>query len=113
MGDVGTFNMDSLVGGGSGSDSGNAGSSGGPADVANMDLTVPGGEDVNMPSNVDAKIDALFDLGSADMDSMDMDYNLGSDTGGDNSNFNNMYYPGGDDNDNIGGPGFDDTYFVL
>ncbi|KAK4153688.1 hypothetical protein C8A00DRAFT_43437 [Chaetomidium leptoderma] len=82
----------------------------GPADVANMDVGVSGskaGEDTNIP-NVDDKIDGLFDLGPGGIENMDLEYDLGN---GDNSNFNDMYFPTGDSN---GGAGeFDDAFFNL
>ena len=51
-----------------------------------------GGEDANM-SNAE-----IFDLGSGSMDNMeDINYDLGGE-GGDNSNFNDLYFSsGGDD----------------
>ncbi|KAK3380380.1 hypothetical protein B0T24DRAFT_192388 [Lasiosphaeria ovina] len=66
------------------------------------------GED-SMMTNVDAKIDGLFDLGSAGMD-MEMNYDLDGD-GGDNSNFNDLYFNGSDDN--MGSGEFDNAYFHL
>ncbi|KAK0723055.1 hypothetical protein B0T26DRAFT_750371 [Lasiosphaeria miniovina] len=66
------------------------------------------GED-SMMTNVDAKIDGLFDLGSAGMD-MEMNYDLDGD-GGDNSNFNDLYFNGTDDN--MGSGEFDNAYFHL
>lgn len=99
-GDASNFNISHFPGG----------SGSGPANVANMDLGVGhGGLDVNM-SNVDAKIDTLFDLGSAGMDNMEMDYDLSGDAG-DNSNFNDLYFNSGDDN--MGSGEFDNTYFDL
>ncbi|KAK0711552.1 hypothetical protein B0H67DRAFT_541259 [Lasiosphaeris hirsuta] len=86
---------------------GNGGGSG-PADVANMDLT-GGSNDIDI-SNVDAKIDGLFDLGSAGIENMEMDYDLSGDAG-DNSNFDDMYFNTGDDN--MGSTNFDNTYFNL
>ncbi|KAH6627619.1 hypothetical protein F5144DRAFT_279398 [Chaetomium tenue] len=86
-------------------------SKGGPADVANMDVGIQDikTEDANNITNVDEKIDGLFDLGSADLgDSIDLEYDLGN---GDNSNFNDMYFATGD---NSGGAGeFDDAFFNL
>ena len=83
---------------------GSGGNGSGPADVANMDLGGLDGEDISM-INVDAKIDGLF--GEADMDNMDMDFDLGGDAG-DNSNFNDMYF--GDGDDNMGGE-FESTFY--
>ncbi|KAK3296274.1 uncharacterized protein B0H64DRAFT_166575 [Chaetomium fimeti] len=83
---------------------------GGPADVANMDVGIPDikAGDANTISNVDDKIDGLFDLGPGDLDTIDLEYDLGN---GDNSNFNDMYFPTGDNN---GGAGeFDDAFFNL
>lgn len=84
---------------------------GGPADVANMDVGIPDikAGDVNNITNVDDKIDGLFDLGPGDLDdSIDLEYDLGN---GDNSNFNDMYFATGD---NSGGAGeFDDAFFNL
>ncbi|KAK0623251.1 hypothetical protein B0T14DRAFT_170110 [Immersiella caudata] len=70
-----SFDMESFNGGGNGNG----------AAVANMDIGGFDGEDTNM-ANVDAKIEGLFD-----MDSMDMDFDLGPDNG-DNSSFNNMFF---------------------
>lgn len=40
----------------------------------------------------------IFDLGSGSMDNMeDINYDLGGGDGGDNSNFNDLYFSGGDD----------------
>lgn len=65
------------------------------------------GEDSNM-ADVDDKIDGLFDLGPGGMDNMELGYDLGN---GDNSNFNDMYFPAGDSG---GGAGeFDDAFFNL
>ncbi|KAH6841133.1 hypothetical protein B0I37DRAFT_386189 [Chaetomium sp. MPI-CAGE-AT-0009] len=87
---------------------------GGPADVANMDVGIPDikSENVTNITNVDDKIDGLFDLGTGDLDTidntLDLEYDLGN---GDNSNFNDMYFATGDNN---GGAGeFDDAFFNL
>jgi hypothetical protein len=95
-----SFNMEGFNSGGNGS---------GPADVANMDLSGPDGEDTNM-SNVDAKIDGLFELGGNEMDSMEMSFDLGPDAG-DNSNFNDMYF--GDGDDNMGSGEFDNNFYEI
>jgi len=103
-GDMSSFSLGGFGNPGNGSEGG-----GGLADVANMGLGSSMGDDTNM-ANVDAKIDGLFDLGSGDMDSMELDYGLGNNAG-DNSNFNDMYF--GDGDDNMAGADFDDTYFGL
>lgn len=87
----------------------------GPADVANMGLN-PHEVKVNKNANdltddltnVDEKIDGLFDLGPGDMNNMNLDYDLGN---GDNSNFNDLYFGSGDSN--VGAGEFDDSFFNL
>ncbi len=56
------------------------------AEIANMSLNFPASGDL---SNVDAKIDGLFDLGPSN-DPMDIDYNMDGDPGG-SSNFEDLY----------------------
>ncbi|KAK3374927.1 hypothetical protein B0H63DRAFT_260918 [Podospora didyma] len=99
----------------------------GPADMPSFDLdnTFPsninldggggggGGEagaadDTKMTNDVDAKIEGLFDLGSAS--GMDMDYDVGGDDG-DNSNFEDLFFNTGDDTMAAGE--FDNAYFHL
>jgi hypothetical protein len=81
---------------------------GGPADVANMGLGIQGndaGGDGNL-TNVDDRINGLFDLGPGSIDNMDLEYDIGN---GDNSNFNDMYFPTGESNSGAGE--FDDAFF--
>ncbi|KAH6624459.1 hypothetical protein B0J18DRAFT_456744 [Chaetomium sp. MPI-SDFR-AT-0129] len=87
----------------------------GPADVANMGLDLSSVKVNETPNdltddltNVDEKIDGLFDLGQGDMDNMDLEYDLGN---GDNSNFNDLYFGSGDNN--VGAGEFDDAFFNL
>ncbi|KAL2260743.1 hypothetical protein VTK26DRAFT_5162 [Humicola hyalothermophila] len=73
------------------------------------------------PASVDAKIDGLFDLSSAGMASMDLDYGIGGD-GNENSNFNDLFFDAGGSSGGDGGGGgggdmsageFDNAYFNL
>ncbi|KAK4123993.1 hypothetical protein N657DRAFT_437411 [Parathielavia appendiculata] len=84
---------------------------GGPADVANMGLGIVQGDKAGENANtadVDDKINGLFDLGPGSIENMDLEYDMGN---GDNSNFNDMYFAGGESNSGAGE--FDDAFFNL
>ncbi|KAM7220790.1 hypothetical protein V8F06_003859 [Rhypophila decipiens] len=108
---AGTFNMDGFQ----------SANGGGPASMPNMDHFGGGGglrqgappppppphDDSNAN---DDRIDALFDLGSAGLDNIEMNYDLG-DNNGDNSSFNDMYFNMNDDSTTT--DQFDRAYFGL
>ncbi|GAB1320815.1 hypothetical protein MFIFM68171_11025 [Madurella fahalii] len=91
---------------GSGSGAGDAGGEA-PASVTNPN-SGRAGEDTSI-TDIDAEINGLFDLGPGGIDDVDLSYGLDGDHG-DNSNFNDMYFGGGDSS---AAAEFDDTYFNL
>lgn len=90
---------------GAGSGPEDAGGGEAQSSVANVN-SGKAGEDTSI-TDLDAGINGLFDLGPGGMDDVDLSYGLDGDHG-DNSNFNEMYFGGGD-NSTIGGE-FDDAF---
>ena len=79
--------------------------------MANMDFGgQQGGNEDSKMSGVDDKIDTLFDLGSAGIDNIEMNYDLG-DNGDNSSSFNDMFFNMNDDNMTTNQ--YDQTYFGL